>query len=108
MRHGAFVIAVLLSGGSLAQAQSTPAAQRVDSSRPFEIMDNSFLIEEAFNQEPGVVQNIATWTRARDGWNASVTQEWPAPGVAHQLSYTVPFASAAGAKGFGDALQNNR
>lgn len=47
--------------------------------RPAEaIQDNSFLVEEAYNQQPGVVQHIfnALWTE--DGvWALSLTQEWP-------------------------------
>jgi hypothetical protein len=86
-----------------------PAAAPPDPSRPFEITDNSFLVEEGFNQEAGVVQNIFTWTRGRDGtWNASFTQEWPAPGMTHQLSYTVPFAGTEQGHGFGDVLLNYR
>jgi hypothetical protein len=89
-------------------AQELPPA---DSSRKFEITDNSFLVEEAFNQERGIFQNIATWTRGRDGaWDAAFTQEWPVPGMTHQLSYTVPFAGVEGhrARGFGDVLINYR
>jgi len=54
------------------------------------IQDNSFLLEEAYNQEAGVVQHIGTYARfAGNGdWTFSFTQEWPAPSVRHQLSYT--------------------
>ena len=47
--------------------------------RPVEgIMDNSFLIEEAYNQEEGVVQHINTFMRQRHGdWLYTFTQEWP-------------------------------
>jgi hypothetical protein len=80
-----------------------------DPSRKWEIVDNSFLVEESFNQDAGVVQNIFTWTRSRSGaWDASFTQEWPAPGMTHQLSYTVPFARADGRTGVGDVLINYR
>ena len=80
-----------------------------DSSRKWEITDNSFLVEEAFNQEAGVVQNIFEWTLSRHGiWNGSFTQEWPAPGMKHQLSYSVPFASTGAATGIGDVLLNYR
>lgn len=107
-RAASFLV-VLLLGGSAAAAQSPTSSQLPDSSRKFEITDNSFLVEEAFNQERGVFQNIFTWTRGRDGgWDASFTQEWPAPGMTHQLSYTVTFAGAAGLRGFGDALLNYR
>ena len=85
------------------------AAQSPDRSRKWEILDNSFLVEEAFNQERGVVQNIFTWVRDSGGtWAAAFTQEWPVPGVTHQLSYTVAAASTAEATGFGDMLINYR
>ena len=53
--------------------------------------DNSFLIEEAYNQEAGVVQHISTLTLGEgSNWAYSFTQEWPFRGQRHQLSYTVP------------------
>ncbi len=59
---------------------------------PPPIADNSFLIEEAYNQEPGVVQHINTFTRPNGGssWGYSFTQEWPFLSQRYQLSYTVP------------------
>jgi len=78
-------------------------------SRPFEILDNSFLIEEAFNQDAGVFQNIFTWTRGPHGaWNAGFTQEWPMPDVRHQVSYTIPFSGDRHTSGVGDVLLNYR
>jgi len=58
------------------------------------IQDNSFLVEEAYNQEEGVVQNIQTYThyRGRD-WVYTFTQEWPVPDQHHQLSYSIPVLS---------------
>ena len=104
-RRAALTVAVLLT---CVRAGAQPAAPP-DRSRKWEITDNSFLIEESFNQEAGVVQNILTWTRARDGaWNASVTQEWPAPGMTHQLSYTLSYAHTGEASGFADTLLNYR
>ena len=76
--------------------------------REFEIKDNSFLVEEAFNQEPGIVQHIFGLTRAADGWQLSFTQEWPAPDERHQLSYTLAYGGASGEHGFGDTLVNYR
>lgn len=89
--------------------------------RPIDgIMDNSFLIEEAYNQEPGVVQHILTASYAlnyRPGpddriWALNFTEEWPVFSQAHQFSYSVPylFASTAGqdGNGFGDILLNYR
>jgi hypothetical protein len=56
-----------------------------------QIQDNSFLLEEAYNQEAGVVQHISTFARSSGGdWVFSFTQEWPLGGLHHQLSYTIP------------------
>jgi hypothetical protein len=80
-----------------------------DSSRKWEIVDNSFLVEESFNQEPGVFQNIFSWMRSQDrSWQAAFTQEWPAPNLTHQFSYTVPFAGTPAASGMNDILLNYR
>ncbi len=75
----------------------------------FEITDNSFLVEEAFNQEPGVFQNIANLRLDGGGnWTTTFTQEWPLVTQRHQLSYTLPFADIAGASGIGDAAIHYR
>lgn len=71
---------------------SLVAAQR---ERPIDVIeDNSFLIEEAYNQEPGVVQHIFTAhyndDSRRRGWEFSFTQEWPIVSQNHQFSYTIP------------------
>lgn len=58
------------------------------------IEDNSFLIEEAYNQEAGVVQHIFQSVYSNDprqrGWAFTFTQEWPIYGQDHQFSYTIP------------------
>jgi len=75
------------------------------------IKDNSFLIEEAFNQEKGVVQHISTFNRptsgSGSGWAFAFTQEWPVRGMRHQFSYTVPVTDA-GSTGLGDIVLNYR
>src|SRR5215467_8418171 len=97
------VFLAVLSGSGAASAVAQPAPA------PFAILDNSFLVEEAFNQERGVVQNIFSWTHIRSGeWIASFTQEWPVFGSAHQLSYTIPFSRLDGSTGFNDVLVNYR
>ena len=56
------------------------------------IRDNSFLVEEAFNQEKGVIQHICL-LRMNDEFEPqlfSFTQEWPLFSEKHQLSYTLP------------------
>lgn len=75
------------------------------------IADNSFLIEEAYNQEAGVVQHISTISRAEGGatWNFGFTQEWPLQGMRHQFSYILPVLHADGSgTGLGDVLLNYR
>jgi hypothetical protein len=55
------------------------------------IQDNSFLVEEAYNQEFGVVQHIQTFQRLWNSkdWVYTFTQEWPVDASPrHQLSYT--------------------
>jgi len=82
----------------------------VAQSRP--ISDNSFLIEEAYNQEPGVVQHITAWQRAlrTAAWTFTFTQEWPVGTQTHQLSYTIPVQRTASPSttGLGDAALNYR
>ena len=77
------------------------------------IADNSFLLEEAYNQEPGVVQHISglLWRQEAGSWQYSFTQEWPIVGQAHQLSYTVPVQRSGGTgsvTGVGDLAVNYR
>jgi Putative MetA-pathway of phenol degradation len=75
-----------------------------------QIQDNSFLIEEAYNQEYGVVQHIGTFSRSAGGdWAFGFTQEWPLGGIRHQLSYSIPVQSSEGAgTGLGDVALNYR
>ena len=64
---------------------------------PAHIRDNAFLVEEAFNQEPGVVQHIFNWIQVWDStatgrtrdFVATYTMELPLGSQAHQFSFTV-------------------
>ena len=77
---------LLIISASTALAQTTR-----DPKRPFEIADNSFLVEEAFNQEAGVFQNIMLFQRPNGReWSLEFTQEWPVVSQKHQFSFTVP------------------
>src|SRR5262245_13538130 len=85
--------------------------------RPIDVIaDNSFLIEEAYNQEAGVVQHIFNAIYSADsrtrGWTFSFTQEWPVFSQDHQFSYTIPsYHSRDGSErvsGVGDILLNYR
>lgn len=106
MRYVA-LFALLLSAVN-ARAQERPV-------RPTPlIQDNSFLVEEAYNQGPGIVQHISTFERAArgGGWAYSLTQEWPMPGQRHQLSYTVPVSrtdeASGSSAGLGDVAVHYR
>jgi hypothetical protein len=106
---GCFVLAaaVLLGLNCLGQ-NPIPAAQPG-------IQDNSFLVEEAYNQNFGVVQHISSFTRfwnSKD-WNYTFTQEWPVPGnERHQVSYTLAALHSGGLPrsgvGIGDVFLNYR
>jgi Putative MetA-pathway of phenol degradation len=85
--------------------------------RPIDVIeDNSFLVEEAYNQEPGVVQHIFNAAYNNDsrrrGWAFSFTQEWPVFSQDHQFSYTIPSSHFIDGQdriyGVGDILLNYR
>ena len=92
-------------------------ASRAAEPRPIDgISDNSFLVEEAYNQDPGVVQHIFNAVYGNDfhrhGWSFNFTQEWPLYGVEHQISYSIPFShlqdNGQQVSGIGDILINYR
>jgi len=99
--------AALLTAGLVLSTAGTSRAQEP-------IQDNSFLIEEAYNQERGVVQHISNFARVRGNgdWAYTFTQEWPLPDERHQVSYTLPVqdlhAYAATHEGLGDLALNYR
>jgi hypothetical protein len=79
---------------------------------PAPIQDNSFLIEEAYNQEASVVQHISTFAResGSQAWAYTFTQEWPLFSQRHQLSFTLPVISNGRSQGngIGDVAINYR
>lgn len=90
-----------IEGRSLAELNSSP------------IQDNSFLVEEAYNQEDGVIQHISFFHRlSTGGWAFSQTDEWPLRSLKHQLSLTVVATEATGypsaGAGWGDTFINYR
>jgi hypothetical protein len=74
------------------------------------IEDNSFFIEEAYNQEEGVVQHIFTGPTSSDlVFNEfSFTQEWPVYSQTHQFSYSIPYLLRFSVDGIGDIILNYR
>lgn len=117
-----FLALLCVSAGLPAAAQGAPApaasptpASAATPPAPEEpaIADNSFLLEEAYNQEAHVVQHISVLTRDLNdggGWSYGFTQEWPLRGLKHQLSYSVSLLDpgAGLAAGVGDAAVNYR
>lgn len=99
--RGALAIWVTIAGIAL------PAPSLLEAQAP--IQDNSFLIEEAYNQERGVVQHISTLDNAGPGtWEYAFTQEWSLGGIRHQLGYTLPVLDAGSGTGIGDVGINYR
>ena len=69
-------LALLLVPPPLAAQEDEPPALEV----------SGMLVEEAYNQEPGQVQQIAQVQVGRGGaWSAAYTQEWPLFGERHQV-----------------------
>jgi outer membrane putative beta-barrel porin/alpha-amylase len=71
------------------------------------IQDNSFLIEESYNQDYGVVQHINNFERLWQSktWVYSFTQEWPVDiAPKNQLSYTVVATHSGDFPGSGTGL----
>ena len=99
------VLLVLALAGAAGAQTPAPAPP---TSEPFQIADNSFLVEEAFNQEARIFQNIFGATRQDHAWQMTFTQEWPAPSMRHQLSYTIGADSFAGSGNVSDTYLNYR
>lgn len=83
---------IFVAGGLLLLSSALEAQERIE--------DNSFLVEEAYNQGPGIVQHISAFARAEGGdWEYSFTQEWPFLSQRNQLSYTLPLARLSDGQG---------
>jgi hypothetical protein len=106
MKINATVFLALLGSVLCAQEAAKPK------DKPEAIQDNSFLVEEAYNQEEGVVQHISTWQKFREtkAWAYTFTQEWPVGSQLHQFSYTLPVlrTESDSSPRFGDILLNYR
>lgn len=109
MKNSLSVFLVLISLILVAQPQ--------DSLRPrrgsylyhghLNIEDNSMLIEEAFNQEAGIIQHITNFFFDRDIFTCFYNQEIPLHDYWHQLSYTIKY-SIGKTSGFGDIFIHYR
>lgn len=94
------IISIIVTSIFAALAQAEPIA------------DNSFLVEEAYNQEAGVVQFINVFTKPQKGrdWTYTFINEIPIGDETHQFSYEIPYSSieTADEKGVGDIKLNYR
>jgi hypothetical protein len=131
VREFGVTIAVVRVLGAIAGcALALPATAGGDDPRPAAaIQDNSFLIEEAYNQEAGVVQHISTLRAQGGDVFFNFTQEWPVHSQRHQFSYSIPYSwlgpgnaaeqtlsdlilnfeeGGASQQGFGDVMLNYR
>jgi hypothetical protein len=76
------------------------------------IQDNSFFVEEAYNQEPGIVQHIinvpAFFAPGNNEVSFVFTREWPIVTQTHQFSYTIPYTLTESENGFEDIRFNYR
>jgi hypothetical protein len=88
------------------QQKPQPATPPATGQEEVGIQDNSFLLEEAYNQDPGVVQHISSLQRdlRAANWYYTFTQEWPIPRQQHQLSLTLPVLALADPPGAGAGL----
>jgi hypothetical protein len=95
-------ITLLLWQQAVADDQPSYAEAGDATDGPKHIRDNAFLVEEAYNQEPGVVQHIFNWinlwdrtaeARTRDfAW--AYTMELPLGTQKHQFSFTTQMLDA--------------
>ena len=103
------VVMIVLTLVTSASAQTPSPPAPPGTPEPFAITDNSFFVEEAFNQEARVFQNIVGAVfEEGGGWGLAFTQEWPAPSMKHQLSYTATLLNVDEESGPGDVLLNYR
>jgi hypothetical protein len=76
------------------------------------IQDNSFLVEEAYNQEFGFVQHISNFVYLADSkdWAYTFTQEWPvtASAISSALIALRQGSFSSQGAGFGDVFLNYR
>ena len=105
---------VVLAVAAACSLVAIPAAADDEDRRPAAgIQDNSFLIEEAYNQKPGEVQSVATLRRQQRDWHFNLEVEWALGSQDHQFSFGVPHSwirndEGERVKGFGDLMLSYR
>ena len=106
------LLALVTARTAVAQDERAPTTVATAKASPG-IQDNSFLIEEAYNQDRGVVQHISSFVHPTRGsaFVYTFVQEWPVGGMRNQLSYSIPVIRSGdlGAPaGLGDISLNYR
>jgi hypothetical protein len=90
----------------------SPSIGLAEEGQSEKIRDNLFLLEEAYNQETGVIQHIQTFdlNPRNKSWIYTFTEEWPVLSDRNQLSLTIPAIDQGdgGPRGIGDLLINYR
>src|SRR2546423_6503813 len=107
IRRSLFSLFALVTVNVSAQTPTSDSA----SAPGFE--DNSFLVEEAYNQDAGVVQHISGLAidHRNKSYEYDFTQEWPIGSIRHQLSYMLPLVHSGiptSTTGIGDVMLNYR
>jgi hypothetical protein len=114
---------MLLACPVLVHSEEEPAEKK-EAEEEEPIRDNSFLVEEAYNQEPGIVQHyfnmVPAWehgAQAKRTFDFVFTQEWPVFSQLNQISYSLPLRRLDGTpdrgtdenvRGVGDITLNYR
>jgi hypothetical protein len=103
------LLVLLVPLGVASEPKSPVAASPSEAAPPAQppapIQDNSFLVEEAYNQEDGVIQHISFVERLNTGdWVYTQTDEWPLRSLKHQVSLTLAANEAAAFAGHGPGL----
>lgn len=109
-----YFLLLSLGLGIIPCAAQDPTPKREEQHTPGPIQDNSFLIEEAYNQEDGVVQHISYFQKLTNtgDWVYTQTDEWPLRSYRHQLSLTLSGTHSGdfqgSGAGWGDTAVNYR
>jgi len=108
MKHLMSLMLVVLSLSVLAEDEKPPSYFNKSNTQGLSrIEDNSVLLEEAYNQERGVVQFIQAmqWNKKSRTFDYSFANEIPITDEKHQFSYTIPMSfnkNDSHAQGIGD------
>ncbi|HKR65992.1 MAG TPA: hypothetical protein VJZ00_19830, partial [Thermoanaerobaculia bacterium] len=100
-----FISIVLVMAAALSAAAQTAPANAVQS-----IQDNGFLVEEAYNQDPGTLQHAAIFFHERtyDVWLLNFREEFAMKSQRHQGGFLIPLFRINGDTDLGDVTLNYR